>query len=524
MSDSGQRPLPELDEHGLVRWAPAPPPLGPRTVADVLDPVLATDPGRIALVDDTGELTYAQVDTEVNRVATVLRVQGVRPGDRVAACLPNGAPIIVAFLAVMRLGGIWVGVNRALALPERAVLLRDCGASLLLAEGEWEDTAEARLLRVDDEWRATVAAAPAVRPDVPIDPHAPAGIAYTSGTTGTPKGAVHSQHNMLLPGLAQLSAGNVTADARPGIALPLTILNLQILGPVATFLCGGSCVPLPRIDVLGLVEGVRRHRVTSLAVPPTTAYDLLTRPEISPADIESLTGLGVGGAGAPPGLNERYRERFGRLFGTSYGLTEAPTTVTVERRDDRPEGSSGLALDHLAFAITHPDGSPVPAGDEGEIRVGPRHEGPFADVYCPMLGYWNRPDATRAALTGDGWLRTGDQGQLLPDGSLRVVGRRNDVILRGGANVYPAEVEQALCAHPAVAEAAVIGQPDERLGEVPLAFIRVRDGVELTAEDLIAHCTGRLARYKIPVEIRFVADLPRNAMGKVIKKALASRA
>jgi acyl-CoA synthetase (AMP-forming)/AMP-acid ligase II len=140
-----------------------------------------------------------------------------------------------------------------------------------------------------------------------------------------------------------------------------------------------------------------------------------------------------------------------------------------------------------------------------------------------MLGYWNRPEATREALTGDGWLRTGDQGRLMSDGSLQVVGRRNDVILRGGANIYPAEVEQALCAHPAVAEAAVVGKPDERLGEVPFAFVRLREGVELTADDLIVHCTGRLARYKIPVEVRFVADLPRNAMGKVVKKPLLSQ-
>jgi acyl-CoA synthetase (AMP-forming)/AMP-acid ligase II len=328
---------------------------------------------------------------------------------------------------------------------------------------------------------------------------------------------------MLLPGLSALTSGAAGEGSRQGVALPLTILNLQILGPVATFLCGATCVPLPRIDVLGLVEGVRRHRVNSVAVPPTIAYDLLTRPEIRIEDIASLTDLGVGGAGAPPGLNERYRARFGRMFGTSYGLTEAPTAVTVDRRDNRPEGSAGLVRNYLAVAITGPDGASVPAGEEGEIRVGPRPDGPFADVYRPMLGYWNRPDATREALTGDGWLRTGDQGLLLPDGSLKVVGRRNDVILRGGANVYPAEVEQALCAHPAVAEAAVIGMPDERLGEVPVAVVRLRAGAELTAGDLIADCAGRLARYKLPVDVRFVADLPRNAMGKVAKKTLRAQ-
>ncbi|MEU7816580.1 AMP-binding protein [Pseudonocardia sp. NPDC049154] len=515
--------LPPLDAHGLVRWSPKSPPAGPRTVAAVLDGVLEEDPDRLAVVGDDDALTYAELDTAVNRVAAVLREEGLQPGDRVAMCLPNSADIVVGFLAAMRLGAIWVGINRALAAPERETILADSGATLLLAEPGSPDLVGPRTLRLDEELRARLAAASDARPDVVVDPDAPAAIAYTSGTTGTPKGAVHSQHNMLLPAVNSLLEGAIPVSSRQGVVLPLTILNLQILGPVSTFVCGATCVPLRRIDVLGLAEGVRRHRVQRMSVPPTTAYDLLTRPEIRTEDIESLTELGVGGAGAPPGLNQRYRARFGRLFSTSYGLTEAPTAATIDTRDDRPEGSAGQALGHLVVTVTDPDGAPLPAGEEGEIRVGPRTQGPFADVFRPMLGYWNRPDATVQAVTGDGWLRTGDQGRLEPDGSLVVVGRRNDLIVRGGANVYPAEVEQALCTHPDVAEAAVVGRPDERLGETVVAVVRRRAGAELDEEELRSYCGERLARYKVPAEIRFVAELPRNAMGKVVKKLVRAR-
>lgn len=509
-----------LDGHGLVRWSPGPPPAGPRTVAAVLDAVLAQDPGRLALVDDAAAMSYADLDAAANQVAAVLSGEGLRPGDRLAVRLPNCADVVVTFLAAMRLGLVWVGINRALAPPERAFLLADSGASLLLAEPGERLEVTVPVLLLDDEYRRRVAAAGTGRPGLPVDPHAPAAIAYTSGTTGTPKGAVHSQHNMLLPAASALLNGSVAAGSRQGVVLPLTILNLQILGPVTTFACGATCVPLPRIDVLGLVEGVRRHQVEQLSAPPTTAYDLLTHPGVGEDDIKTLTRLGVGGAGAPEGLNDRYRERFGRLFVTSYGLTEAPTAATIDDRDPRPDGSAGFALAHLDVAITGASGSPVPAGDDGEIIVGPRRDGPFADVYRPMLGYWNRPDATRAALDADGWLRTGDQGRIGPDGALYVVGRRNDLIVRGGANVYPAEVEVALTAHPDVAEAAVVGRPDPRLGETVVAVVRLRDGAQLTAEELREYCASRIARYKVPAEVRFVTDFPRNAMGKIIKKAI----
>ncbi|SDH53919.1 class I adenylate-forming enzyme family protein [Pseudonocardia oroxyli] len=512
--------LPPFDEHGLVRWAPKAPTGGPGTVADVLDPVLASAPDRLALVDDAGAMSYAELDRQVNRVARVLRAKGLRSGDRIAMSLPNSADVVVGFLAAMRLGLVWVGINASLRPPEVEAILEDSDPTIVITEPGRPITAGWRTVPLDERWRAQVAAAPDTRPEGMIDPYAPAAIAYTSGTTGTPKGAVHSQHNILLPGLILLLDDTIPAESRQGVALPLTILNLQILGPVASFLAGATCVVLSRIDVLGLAEGVRRHGVDRVSVPPTSAYDLLTRPDVMAEDLASLAELRVGGAAAPPGLNERYRARFGHSFSTSYGLTEVPTSVTMETREHRPDGSAGHALRHVLLRITDPDGVELPSGMEGEIRVGPRREGPFADVFRPMLGYWNRPDATRQVLTGDGELRTGDQGRIEADGSLVVVGRRNDLIVRGGANVYPAEVEQTLCRHPDVAEAAVLGRADERLGEIVVAVVRPHAGVALTEDVLRAFCGERLARYKVPAEVRLVSELPRNAMGKVVKKEL----
>lgn len=506
-----------VDERGLVTWQPAPPPVGPTTVADVLAPIVSLDPGRLALIDDDRELTYAELDRRANQIAHVLTAEGLRGGDRLGVRLANNAEVVVLFLAAMRMGLVWVGLNRSLALAELALLIDDAGVAVVVAEPGTELDV-ARVVEVDEAWHQRVAAASTLRPEVVIDPHAPAAIAYTSGTTGRPKGAVHSQHNMLLPGIVSLHEGSIAPESRQGVVLPLTILNLQILGPVAAWVCGATCVALGRIDAEGLAQAVGRHRVCRVATPPTTAYDLLTHPAVQPDDLATLEELGVGGAGAPTELNDRYRARFGRLFTTSYGLTEAPTAATVEDREDSLLGSAGRALAHLAVAIVGENGTRLSSGVEGQICLGPRTEGPFADVYRPMLGYWNRPDATRATLTTDGWLRTGDQGYLDPDGSLHVVGRRNDLIIRGGANVYPAEVEVALLDHPAVAEAAVIGRPDERLGETVVAVVRLVAPTEL--EELRQHCSDRLARYKVPAEFIVATDMPHNAMGKIVKKEL----
>ena len=505
----------------------------PQTVAEVLDPVLARDPDRPALVGRHGRYSYRALDREANRAVHALRELGIAAGDRVAACLPNDVAIAVAFLACMRLGALWVGINRVLAPREKVHILNDSGAALLLASpdvlAELAGAGDAGALRarvgVDpggarDEWSARVARQPDARPDAELDAWGPAAIAYTSGTTGTPKGAVHSQHNILLPGAVTAASGLYPAGAAQGAVLPLTILNLFVLGPVAAWQFGVCSVAMDRIDAVGVAEWVERERICTFAAVPTVIHDLLTHPGVRPEQLASLVQPLIGGAECPEEFRELYRKRFGADVAIGYGMTEAPTAVTRAEGEPQPRpGLCGVALPQCAISIRADSGRELPAGSEGEICVEPARTGAWAGQYTPMLGYWNRPDATTEALAG-GVYHTGDIGVLEPDGTLFIRGRRNELILRGGANVYPAEVERVLLEHPAVAEAAVLGVPDRRLGERVVAAVRLADGACTTDATLRDHCRASLARYKVPDAIALVESLPRNAMAKVIKREL----
>lgn len=508
---------------------------GPQDVATLLDPVLALDPEREALVGRSGRFSYAALDREANRAANALRALGVGPGDRVACCLPNDVDLPIAFLGSQRVGAVWVGVNRILAAPEKTFLLGDSGAKVFLAARDVIAEIEPRLGELPDlahrvgvapgspdcPWASRRAAASDERPGLPVDPFAPAAIAYTSGTTGFPKGAVHSQHNLLLPGALSHLGGRVPPGTRQGAVLALTILNLVILELLAPWYDTRCVVCIDRLDPLGLAEWIRSERVGTFAGVPTIFHDLLTHPDVKPDDLKSLTAPGVGGSDVPAELIALYRERFGQGVRVGYGMTEAPTAVTWSDGETPPKpGLCGRPMAHLEIEILAEDGRVLPAGEVGEITVRAAEEGAFAGVYTPMLGYWNRPEASAEALH-DGRYHTGDLGTFADDGNLYIRGRRGELILRGGANVYPAEVERVLQEHEAVAFAAVFGVPDERLGERVVAAIEtVPDADVPGAEELRAFCRARLARYKVPDRIGVVAAMPRNAMGKIVKREL----
>ncbi len=510
---------------------PAIPGGGPQTVAAVLDHFAAEEPDREALVGRHGRYGYGALDEEANRAARALASLGVGPGDRVAACLPNDVELVVAFLGAMRLGALWVGVNRALAAPEKAYLLGDSMAKCLLAPGAVAAELEGRarvehVLVVDpddgrNDWRERVdecVADPIPRSG--IDPFAPAAIAYTSGTTGLPKGAVHSQHNLLLPGAVSRATGRYAPELRKGVVLPLTILNLVVLGPLVCFQIGSCCVCVDRIDPEGLAGWIRRERIGNFAGVPTILHDLLTHPKVTAEDLASLVQPEVGGAECPEEFRRLYRERFGREVSIGYGMTEAPTAVTWSAGAPEPRpGLCGAALPQVEIAILAADGRRLPAGEVGEICVGPARTGPWAGVYTPMLGYWGRPEASAEALR-NGLYHTGDLGLLDEEGVLFIRGRRNDLILRGGSNVYPAEVERVLHDHPAVAACAVLGRPDERLGQRVAAAVQLEPGAAASDEELRGFLAERLARYKVPDRIARVDALPRNAMAKVVKREL----
>ena len=509
----------------------------PRVVSQVFEGVLRSDPDREALVTRSGRWTYAELDALADRAAAALARLGVRPGDRVAAALPNEVDVVVAFHGAMRLGALWVGVNRALATPEKAFILSDSGAALLLCDA---DTAEGvaavqdglpalrRIVAVEagdrsGEWPAAMAGGPG-RGGVPVsvDPHAPAAIAYTSGTTGHPKGAVHSQHNLLLPGAAVVASRGYGPGLRKGDCLPLTILNMLVLTTLLVAQAGGTAVIMDRIDAEGVAEWVREHRVTTWNGPPALIHSLTHHGAVVAEDLRSLDDVWTGGADCPEVLRDAFAAKFGRQVTATYGLTEAPTIVAIDDRSGghRP-GASGRPLPHLSVTVVDDGGTPVPAGTTGEICVGPAAGGPWAGAYRPVLGYWERPDATAAVLRG-GLLHTGDVGFLDDDGYLFVRDRKNQVIIRGGANVYPAEVERVLQAAPGVAACAVAGIPDERLGERVVAAVELQPGAAVTTEDLAAHCLAHLARYKVPERFVLVDAFPRNSMGKIERRRLGS--
>ena len=334
---------------------------------------------------------------------------------------------------------------------------------------------------------------------------------------------MHSQHNLLLPGAVARRRTPYDADARIGVLLPLTILNLMALGPVAAFLGGVTCVTIDRVDPVGLAAWIRDERVTACATVPAILQGLLTHPDVHESDLATLTTPGVGGADCPDAFRRLYRARYGKEVAVGYGLTEAPTAVTMTDPSRPPvPGGAGTALPHVRVMALDDDGRALPPGEVGELCVGPRLDGEWAGVYTPMLGYWNRPDATAEALRG-GVLHTGDLGCVDASGEVFVRDRRHDLIIRGGANVYPAEVERVIHEDPDVAACAVVGKPDERLGERVVAFVEPTPGVALDPDALAARCRRELAAYKVPEEWIVVDAMPRNAMNKILKPTLRAR-
>jgi long-chain acyl-CoA synthetase len=489
------------------------------SVAQVLDPALEQRPDTVAVEARSGSLTYRELDRLVDAAAGGLWELGVRSGDRVAVTLPNDLDVVTAFHAVMRLGAIWVGIPDALAAPEKGMLLAHSRPRAYLCEPAVVDqlgrngiALPSRVIVVSTQpggdW-ATLLAARHRAPWVHIDPHAAAGIAYTSGTTGAPKGVVHSQHNLLLPGAVLTATRRYGPDLRKGDCLPLTILNLLALTTLLTAQAGGCAVVMDRRDATGVVEWIQRQQITVWNGVPTQLRDLICRSDITREDLAGLTEVWCGGADFPDSLRAEFLAKFGLPVRATYGLTEAPTVIAIDPPGAAwKPGASGTTLPHLAVAV-----------DDGELTVSAASTGRWADCYTPMLGHWDGA----AVVATDAVLRTGDLGSIDDEGWVRVLDRRKLLIVRGGANVYPTEVEHIIKTAPSVADAVVFGRPDDRLGERVTAIIeagRAATGTPLTADGLRDHCAGELAAYKIPDAWAVVDAMPRNAMGKIVRTQL----
>ncbi|MFD1814656.1 class I adenylate-forming enzyme family protein [Rhodococcus gannanensis] len=483
---------------------------GTATIASVLDAALAARPDSPAVEAVSGIWSYRDLDEQARRAAGALWSLGVRPGDRVAACLPNDLDIVAAFHGTQRIGAVWAGVGEALSASEQQDLYDVCTPTVVLAGPRCHLDGPGS---VDIErWRDLLAADHAA-PDVDVDVDAPAGIAFTSGTSGRPKAVVHSQRNLLLPGEVLTATRGWGPELRKGDSFPLTILNLMVLSTLLTAQAGGCSVVMDRRDVGGVAEWISTRKVTVWNGAPAQLYDLARLPD---ADLRSLDEVWCGGSDTPDGLRREFADVHGRVPRVTYGLTEAPTVVSIDPvGDDWRPGSSGRVLPSIDVAAYDDDGRRLPPGELGELRLAPADAGPWAGVWTPLLGYWEdgrvrKPDA--------GPFPTGDIGTVDADGWLTVLDRKKLVIIRGGANVYPLEVERIVAAHPGVAKVAVYPIPDDRLGQRVAAVVEAEDQVDTDTLDAV--CRETLAAYKVPERWSRVDALPLNAMGKVNRVGL----
>jgi long-chain acyl-CoA synthetase len=502
----------------------------PISAADVLARSLADRPDHEATVARSGRLTYRQLDQMATRCLHALIAAGVRPGERMGVSLVNDLPLVALFHAAMRLGVIWVGVNRALAPPEKAYLLANSQAAYFIGDGAMVEDVRSvqnehevgRVLTVDQtpasEWSQLLHEEPSWEPTTP-DPLAPAAIAYTSGTTGFPKGAVHSQHNLMVPGMMIIRARRFGSELRKADCFPLTILNMQVLSTLLVPQCGGTAIVMDRVDPIGIAEWVERESATVWNGAPAMLYGLATNEDVAPGSLRTLHDVWSGGSHCPQATKDRFSEKFGLAAYSTYGMTEVPTLVTIVPHGDQVDATaSGLPLPHLALHIVDDQGEEQPTGTTGEICIGPSSDPALSPLYRLMLGYWRNPEASTRTLRS-GRLHTGDLGFLDADGYLHVQDRHQSLILRGGANVYPAEVERVINEFPGIAASCAIGIPDDRLGARVAAVIELEGGAleigDIDVEGLRDYCRANLAKYKVP-EAFVVRVLPRNAMGKVI--------
>ena len=498
------------------------------TIGRVLAPAVRQRPDSPAIVARSGTLTYAGLDAAASAAAGALWELGVRPGDRVVACLPNDLDVVVAFHGTQRIGGIWAGIGEALTAAEQQSIADVVSPAVTLAGPKCGLDGPAV---VDTRRWAELVAARRAAPDVPADPEAPAGIAFSSGTTGVPKAVVHSQRNLLLPGAVLVATRGWGADLRKGDSLPFTILNMLVLSTLLTAQAGGCAIVMDRRDQDGIAEWIGRAGVTVWNGAPAQLFDLAKRADL---DLRPLTEVWTGGGTCPEHVREAFLARHGVPVTATYGLSEAPTVVAIDPvGGGHREGASGQVLPHLQVAAYDSQGRPAGDAATGELGISAATSGPWAGLWRPPLGYWS-DGAVRPA--GPDMVMTGDIGRVDADGWLSMVDRKKLMIVRGGANISPAEVEGLLLEHPAVAAVAVFGIPDERLGERVAAIVVPAAGVAhpasaglssarlsgagLSGAGLTEFCAARLARYKIPDVWGLTGSLPVNAMGKIIRTSL----
>ena len=488
----------------------------------------------------TRSYTNVELAREATQLSEGLRSLGIEQGDRVLVMMINSPEVLVSYQALARLGAVTIPVLPLLKGPEVRYIAQNSGAKAILTSAlllpllrpALADMPTMRYIistgiadtQATDEQNApqlhpyeAVLARGANKADnyltgmegITIVPQDTAVILYTSGTTGNPKGVMLSHNNIMQNALSSWSASTEPETHEANLAILPLAHAFGILMSNLSYLTGTQVVMHPRFDAPAVFAAIERHRITAFAGVPAMFVALLFAPDSEKYDTSSLQYCVCGSAPLPLHIMEGFEQKFHCVIREGYGLSEGTTALTGHATDMpiRP-GSVGKPISGVEVQVVDANDNPLPTGEIGEIVA----RGPNV-----MQGYYNMPEETAAALR-NGWLYTGDMGRFDEDGYLYIVERKKDLIIRGGLNVYPRDVEEVLTTYPSVIEAAVIGVPSERMGEEVKAFVVTRTPVD--AEALMAYCRERLANYKTPSEVEFVHALPRNDIGKIDKKAL----
>ncbi|MFF0636191.1 AMP-binding protein [Nocardia sp. NPDC004151] len=508
------------------------------TIGANLDRTTAAHPDREALIDYTTGVrwTYREFTDEVNTLALGLLAAGIGKGDRVGIWAPNCPQWTLTQYATAKIGAILVNINPAYRAHELRYVLGQAGIRLLIAAPAFKTSDYAAMidevrpqcpeleqvvLLDSTEWRDLFAIGRAADPDLlataqsALSTDDPINIQYTSGTTGFPKGATLSHHNILNNGYFVGELCGYTEQDRICIPVPFYHCFGMVMGNLAATTHGAAMViPAPAFDARATLEAVAAERCTSLYGVPTMFIAELADPDFDAYDLSSLrTGI-MAGSPCPVEVMKQVIERMGmREVSICYGMTETSPVSTQTRHDDslvQRTATVGRAGPHIEVKIVDPvTGVTVPIGTAGELCT---------RGYSVMLGYWGQPEKTAEAIDSARWMHTGDLATMDADGYVAITGRIKDMVIRGGENIYPREIEEFLYTHPDIIDAQVIGVPDAKYGEELMAWVRLRPGAaELTAETLREYCTGKLAHFKVPRYVHVVEEFPMTVTGKIRK-------
>lgn len=496
-------------------------------IANILELQAFRVPEKEAAVFGGEALTYGSLNAQANRVANALASLGIRKGDHVAMWLPNRPEFLAAFYGILKLGAVALPMNILYKSREMKFLLSNSESKAVIALEEGLETLrelkpglpllERVIILGKGNYPGAVCYDDVVRasPDeflsLHLDPDATATILYTSGTTGNPKGAMLTHHNLLMNSEYYASGLGATEEWVGLCVLPLSHLLSLAAGVLVLFGRGGTMHVMEKFVPEEAARIISHHRVNYTFAVRTVYTLLLALPDELGYDLTSLEICIVSGAVTPLELRKAIENKFGCTTIQAYGQVESSPVISLDRVDmPRKFESVGYPLPHVEVKIVDDEDRALPPDEHGEI---------CCKGHCVMKGYWNNPDGTRAAVR-DGWLHTGDIGKLDGDGYLYIFDRKKDMIICGGYNIYPIELEELLYEHPKVLEAAVVGVPDEKMGEIPKAFIVLKAGQKANEQEILRYVEDRLAKYKKLRAVEFMEVLPKGPTGKILRREL----